>query len=113
MNMKHALGATVITIASAGAVLLGISSVANAASFTAGSSHSGSVQAGGVDWQCNAGTCKGSGSAASADDDMKACQALVKATGPLGSFKSSTGTEWSPSKNPNRMAFCNSAVAQR
>lgn len=91
--------------------LLGLSSMVSAASFNAGSSYSGKVEAGGVSWHCTAGHCTGSGASASADDDMKACQALVKAAGPLGSFKTSNGTEWSPSKNPNRMAYCNAAVA--
>lgn len=90
-----------------------ISQGAWAASFTALSSHDGSLNAGGISWQCAGGTCKGAGDSGSEDADMKACQALVKATGPLGSFKSSNGTEWSPTKNPNRMAFCNSAVAYK
>lgn len=97
----------------AGMVALLFGQGAWAASFTALSSHSGSVNAGGINWQCAGGTCKGSGDSGSEDADMKACQALVKAAGPLGSFKSSNGTEWSPTKNPNRMAFCNSAVAYK
>lgn len=97
----------------AGMVALLLGQGAWAASFTALSSHSGSVNAGGISWQCAGGTCKGSGDSGSEDADMKACQALVKAAGPLGSFKSSNGTEWSPTKNPNRMAFCNSAVAYK
>lgn len=111
MRIKHVLGSTCAAMTMA--LVLGWSGAASAASFTAGSSYSGKLDAGGVSWQCNAGQCKGAGSASSVDDDMKACQELVKAAGPLGSFKSSNGTEWSPTKNPNRMAFCNAAVAQR
>lgn len=111
MSIKLVSG-SILTLLS-GIVLLGLSSVANAVTFHAGSSYSGKVDAGGVAWHCTDGHCSGAGTSSSADDDMKTCQALVKVVGPLGSFKTSNGTEWSPSKNPNRMAFCNAAVAQR
>lgn len=104
---------TTIKVMMASVFAFAMSQGAWAASFTATSGHDGAVNAGGVSWQCAGGTCKGSGDSASEDADMKACQALVKATGALGSFKSSNGTEWSPAKNPNRMAFCNSAVAYK
>lgn len=79
--------------------------------YSAGSAHKGNVQGSDMDWRCADGSCKASGSSVGAEADMQACQALAKQVGPLGYFKTNAGTEWSPSKNSNRMALCNSAVA--
>lgn len=104
MKIKHLLGM--------GLLMLGMSQAwAAPVDYTAGSAHQGNVQGNEMDWRCNGGSCKASGGASGSEADMKACQALAKQVGPLGYFKSSTGTDWSPSKNSNRMALCNSAVA--
>ncbi|XID75240.1 hypothetical protein ACF3NA_01385 [Alkanindiges sp. WGS2144] len=79
--------------------------------YTAGSAHKGSVQGDSIDWTCGDGKCTAIGSSADSEADMKACQGLAKQVGPLGYFKSTAGTDWSPSKNSNRMAYCNAAVA--
>lgn len=104
MRVKHLLGM--------GLLMLGMAQAwAAPIEYTAGSAHQGNVQGNDMDWRCNGGSCKATGSSDGSDADMKACQSLAKQVGPLGYFKSNAGTDWSPSKNSNRMALCNSAVA--
>ena len=96
---------------SAGLLALSLAPAWAAVNYTAGSAHKGNVKGSGMDWACGAGKCTATGSGADSDADMQACQGLAKQVGPLGYFKSNAGTDWSPSKNSNRMAYCNSAVA--
>jgi hypothetical protein len=104
MRIKRLLGTSLL--------LLGMSQAwAAPVEYSAGSAHQGNVQGSNMDWRCNSGSCKATGTAEGSDADMKACQGLAKQVGPLGYFKSNAGTDWSPSKNSNRMALCNSAVA--
>lgn len=104
MNIKHLFGMSLLMIS--------VSSVwAAPVEYTASSPHKGNVQGNGVDWDCNGSLCKATAGNGGNEADMRACQALAKQVGPLGSFHSNAGTDWSPSKNSNRMAFCNSAVA--
>ncbi len=96
---------------SAGLLALSVAPAWAAVNYTAGSAHKGNVQGDSMDWACGAGKCTAIGGSADSDADMQACQGLAKQVGPLGYFKSSAGTDWSPSKNSNRMAYCNAAVA--